>query len=213
MGRTNLKEIKKTGYSKLIENNAKLITLSYEKLGNKFSAEKKMKLFEKLIFKMQVNDTEASKRLIRKGAYFDREFFKKCECQKVKIFHSREAIEGYLSGSYREIIYSYTPLAMAVEKKNQVLAKFILNLKNNDCSSDRKQVINYSEDRNFANNYNEFNGYDYGQYLVSTDVTIHTNQIEQVSVDDGVMSLKDCTLASRVSSEKWIWGKHTLIDA
>src|SRR5262249_35897857 len=147
-----IKEINKIGYHTFIKNHADKIIIRNEKLGESFSNKKRRKLFGKMIRQLDINNTQAVKRLIRKGAYIDREFYKLPEesLNSPSLWISRPELERFLArirfktnSNLFSNFYSYTPLAMAAEKGNQTLAKFILKAKNGDDSSDKKQNIHY----------------------------------------------------------------------
>lgn len=140
----NVEEVGKIGYETFIQKNSDKLIVSNKKLGESFSIKKRMKLFNKMIKELDANNTQAVIRLICKGAYIDKLFYRPTEGSLLtqSFWNSRSMLELRLSISYFSInFYSYTPLALAVEKGNQSLAKFILNIKNNDHSSDKKQTI------------------------------------------------------------------------
>lgn len=143
----SIEKIRKIGYNTLLKQHSGQIITRNDNLGESFSIEKRMKLFEKMVTQLEVNNTQAVKRLIRKGAYVDREFFKPADgpLSGQSFWSSRPMLEEVLHRYYINTnFYSYTPLALATEKGNQSLAKFILGAKNGDVSSDRKQTIHQS---------------------------------------------------------------------
>lgn len=86
-------------------------------------------------------------------------------------WNTRSDIESTLYNWYPNThFYSYTPLTLAAEKENQSLAKFILNVKNNNISSDKKQTIKYTVTHRGGH-----------QILWQTQ----TVKIEQASINDG----------------------------
>ena len=100
-----------------------------------------MKLYEKMIRQIEDNNTQAVKKLIRKGAYIDREFYK---LPNGSYFTRYPILENFLTRYYTNTtVHTYTPLARAAEKGNQSLAQFILKAKNCDVSSDKKQTAHY----------------------------------------------------------------------
>ena len=154
---SNINEVCKIGYRTFIQNHAKEIIVSNEKLAENFSTKKRIKSFNKMISQLEANNTEAVKRLISKGAYIDKEFYKPCDgaLSGQSSWDSRSDLEGTLQKYYLNTKFCcYTPLALAAEKGNQSLAKFILNAKNNDVSSDKKQIFNYSvTSKNYSGTY------------------------------------------------------------
>lgn len=143
---TVIDEVSRIGYDTFIRNNQDKLLLSSNILGETFSIKKRMRLFEKMVCHLEVNNSQAVKRLIRKGAYIDREFFKPCggALSDQTFWNSRSEIESYLHYKYLNTNFcSYTPLTMAAEKGNQSLAKFILSIKNGDFSSDKKVTYKY----------------------------------------------------------------------
>jgi hypothetical protein len=147
LGDAKLEEVSKIGYRTLIEtiqekDSAKL-KISQEKLGANFSNTKRMKLFTKMIKQLDANNTQAVMKLIRKGAYIDREFYK----YNNKLLIDKKETEALLTAySIRDTssIVSYTPMAMATEKANQVLAYFISNNKGSNFTADMKKQYNYT---------------------------------------------------------------------
>lgn len=141
----NVTRIKAIGYYRFIEEiSGKItITLRKDKLGESFSHSKRMELFEKMVAELQANNTQAVQRLIRKGAYIDREFFIPADgsIDGRSFWSNRPKLERVMFDHWNDYFYSYTPLAMAAEKGNQVLANFILNAKGDNFSSDRKQTF------------------------------------------------------------------------
>ena len=169
----SIEQVRKLGYKTFIQNNSDTLIIGHDKLGENFSNKKRMKLFVKMIGELEVNNTQAVKRLIRKGAYVDREFFKPANgaLNGQSFWNTRSDIESTLYNWYPNThFYSYTPLTLAAEKENQSLAKFILNVKNNNISSDKKQTIKYTVTHR--------GGY---EILWQTE----TVKIEQASINDG----------------------------
>lgn len=178
----SIEQVRKLGYKAFIQNNSSSLIIGNDKLGENFSDKKRMKLFKKMIKELSYNNTQRVKRLIRKGAYVDREFYKpSAGALSGKIFFTRSQVEETLFDYFSNInYYSYTPLSLAAEKENQSLAKFILNVKNDDISSDKKQTFNFTMTRR---------GY-------QLDWNTET-KVEQVSINDGKISIAYPILCKR----------------
>lgn len=209
-----LKQVIKIGYDRFVNNISKAMdgSLNLSKnLGDIFPDKKRKKLLEKLIYQTEINNLHAAKKLIRKGAYIDREYFH----IDSHICHNRTETEWFLESRSEKTFYSYTPLAQAIEKghkfKDQSLAKFIMNIKK-DISSDRKQTITYSYTKEYKQVPTIFISdeyYPYNDVLTSITKTIKTIKAEQVSIKDNELILQDCSQEYEKSAPKWMWNDTT----
>ncbi|MBA3722226.1 MAG: hypothetical protein H0W88_07485 [Parachlamydiaceae bacterium] len=145
-------DIKMVGYKTIINRNEDKLIKTEDNLWESFSEKKRLNLFNKMVNCLLDDDTEGAKRMIRKGAFVDREFFTTTytEFNGVRFWNSRTGCERNLDWymkSYSNIsgkYFSYTPLTLAAEKGHQSLAKLILNHKKGEHSSDQLQTFNYS---------------------------------------------------------------------
>lgn len=117
------KEIKKDEKKSEISSHAKSL------LGHNFSDKKRTKLFKKMVKHLVIGNTDQVKKLIRKGAYVDQAFFK-FSPQAYYLGHFFETLskiknkaESYFNNAN---FYSYTALALAIERKNKDLIDFLL---------------------------------------------------------------------------------------
>lgn len=131
------KEMATVGYETFINLKKDKIYIGPNPLGENLSHKKRGKFFKRLIHELIANNTEAVKKLVRKGAYFDREFFVHDPINGKSLFIIESELEKILNKHFNETIYkSYTPLTMAVEKGNQPLSTFFYEAKNKNTSSD-----------------------------------------------------------------------------
>lgn len=75
MQNITIEEVGKIGYNAILNKYSDKIITRNNNLGENFSNKHRMRLFGKMVIQLQINNTKAVKRLIRKGAYVDREFF------------------------------------------------------------------------------------------------------------------------------------------
>lgn len=113
-------QLRAVNYRDLIVKNVQ--SISEVPFGDEFSPSKKDKLFEKMLERLRLNDTEGVKKYIRKGAPTDRFFYIK-----------HDSIYNYWSLNKENInpcdLSEYTPAAYAAHNKNNGLALFIIKAK------------------------------------------------------------------------------------
>jgi len=175
----DIEKINRIGYTTFIQQNEAKLIIQNDTLGENFSDKKRMKLFEKMIRQLEVNNTQAVKRYLRKGAYIDREFCKSEPTGKLYLVNFKE-MKKWIFGVGSEFkIYSYTPLALAAEKENQSVAKFIAKAKDNDISSDKKETFKYRDHSHCYGYGNHFNW------------TTEREKFEKVTNRDGIIILTE----------------------
>lgn len=148
LGSEQVNEVAKIGYETLIMKNADKLKLTGAKFGENLSNQKRTRLFRKMVAQIVNNNTHAAKKMVRKGAYTDSEFFViRVDYLDYSAIHSRSlwfdwsSVKSTIENSYsgkKFQVYSYTPLALVAEKGNQTLAQFLLKAKGGDLSSDKK---------------------------------------------------------------------------
>lgn len=113
-------QLRAVSYRDLIVKNVQ--SISEVPFGIEFSPSKKDKLFEKMLERLRLNDTEGVKKYIRKGAPTDRFFYIKHYSDHADWYLNREYISTYQ-------LSEYTPAAYAAHNKNNGLASFIIKAK------------------------------------------------------------------------------------
>lgn len=141
----NIEEIRKLGYSAFIKNNHNSISCSEGNFSDVLSNEKRERLFVKMVAKLQENDTEAVEKLIRKGAYLDKEFYLFfSESHGRKFIYNKTDLEITLrEQGTKTDFYSYTPLALVAAEPNQELSRLFSKFKM-DISSDKKRTSRFT---------------------------------------------------------------------
>ncbi|MBA3722773.1 MAG: hypothetical protein H0W88_10290 [Parachlamydiaceae bacterium] len=155
-----IKDVNRLGYETIINQNAAKVKTLNDNFGENFSSAKRMDLFTKMIGELCVNNTQAVKRLIRQGAYVDREFFTTFTLNSTAqiIWTNRSALEQELTNFKQTThFYSYTPLSKAVRTGNQSMANFLVNAKNGDVSADKWKKMEFVSKYSFDLHKNIWN--------------------------------------------------------
>ncbi len=102
-----------------------------------------MQLFEKMIAALAVNNTERVKKLVYKGAYYDRNYFETRYLAQ-STHTSKDKVLLRIKQSYRSTYFiEYTPLAKAVEISNPDLIAFFIGIKKDNVSGDKRVIYNF----------------------------------------------------------------------
>ncbi len=138
-------EVARLGYDIFIGKQVEQLPLGNELVVNLISPELRNENWKELVTEIFANNSQLAKILVlRQGAYIDKEFYC-CDSNGIRIFgfDQGEFIEN-LKMNQKTFTYGiYTPLSLALEKRNFDIVRFIYDLKK-DVSGDNITCFQYS---------------------------------------------------------------------